>query len=52
VIPKRYNKYFPKSKVYVVSLVCLKSEKYELPGNFQVHVSRIPPILSSESFEK
>jgi hypothetical protein len=33
--------------IFLAHLVCLKSEKSEMPGKFQVHVSRITLILSS-----
>jgi hypothetical protein len=32
--------------IFLAHLVCLKSKKSEMPGNFQVHVSRITLILS------
>jgi hypothetical protein len=33
--------------IFLAHLVCLKSEKSEMPGNLQVHVSRITLIPSS-----
>jgi NO-binding membrane sensor protein with MHYT domain len=33
--------------IFSAHLVCLKSEKSEMPGNFQVYISRITLIPSS-----
>jgi hypothetical protein len=35
-------------EIFLAHLVCLKSEKQEMPGNFQVQVSRITLITSSK----